>query len=213
MPALTDSVGSVVIVEDDASMRQALEDLLNSVGLQTFTYATVPEFLAAALPPGPCCIVLDVRLPGYSGLDLQQDLAKSRQNPPVIIMTGHGDIAMSVQAMKAGAVEFLVKPFRDQDLLDALHAAIERHRAQLDENVANERLLSRFATLTPREQEVMEQVVTGRLNKQIAADLGLSDITVKVHRGQAMRKMGARSLADLVRMADRLSDIRSSGSA
>ena len=194
----------VLLVEDDLSVREALEDLLASVGQDVRAFGSVPEFLAAPRPDGPCCLVLDVRLPGQSGLDLQAELAKAELSPPIIFITGHGDIAMSVRAMKAGAVEFLAKPFRDQDLLDAIQVAIGRDRIAREAHAALADLRARFASLSPRERQVMSQVVTGRLNKQIAADIGLSDFTVKVHRGQVMRKMKARSVADLVRMADRL---------
>lgn len=201
---MSDPAPTVLLVEDDISVREALEDLLGSVGLAVRSFGSVREYLEAEPPAGPSCLVLDVRLPGQSGLDLQGELAKSELSPPVIFITGHGDIAMSVRAMKAGAVEFLVKPFRDQDLLDAIQVALERDRAQRGEHAVATELRDRFTSLTPRERQVMALVATGLLNKQIAAEIGISEITVKVHRGQVMRKMQAKSVADLVRMADRL---------
>ncbi len=201
---MTDPAANVIVIDDDAGMREALDSLLRSVGLRTILYGSVPEFLAAKPLDGPCCLVLDVRLPGQSGLDLQDELAKATACPPIIFITGHGDIPMSVRAMKAGAVEFLVKPFRDQDLLDAIQTALDRDRLRRQDDAVAGELSALFGALTPREREVMALVASGRLNKQIAGDIGVSEITVKVHRGQVMRKMGARSLADLVRMADRL---------
>jgi FixJ family two-component response regulator len=194
----------VFVVEDDLSMRVAVQDLIASVGLDARAFATPQEFLEASRPDVPACLVLDVRLPGSSGLAFQQELARSGVLLPVIFITGHGDIPMSVRAIKAGAVEFLTKPFRDQDLLDAIHAAIERNRAQRREAAALEDLRGRFTALTPREREIMALVILGRLNKQIAAELGVSEVTVKVHRGQIMRKMRAKSLPELVRMGDLL---------
>jgi FixJ family two-component response regulator len=196
---------TVVVVDDDAAVREALQNLLHSVGLKVQVFGSVQEFLGGKRPDGPSCLVLDVRLPGQSGLDLQDELVKVNIHLPVIFITGHGDIPMSVRAMKAGAVEFLTKPFRDQELLDAIQTALERDRARREQEQTVAALRRDFESLTPREREVMAHVVSGRLNKQIAADLGLSEITVKVHRGNVMRKMHARSLADLVRMADRLS--------
>jgi FixJ family two-component response regulator len=196
---------TVVVVDDDAAVREALQNLLHSVGLKVQLFGSVQEFLGGKRPDGPSCLVLDVRLPGQSGLDLQDELVKANIHLPVIFITGHGDIPMSVRAMKAGAVEFLTKPFRDQELLDAIQTALERDRARREQEQTVAALRRDFESLTPREREVMAHVVSGRLNKQIAADLGLSEITVKVHRGNVMRKMHARSLADLVRMADRLS--------
>jgi FixJ family two-component response regulator len=178
--------------------------LLRSVGLGVKTLASVAEFLSAPLPDGPTCLVLDVRLPGQSGLDLQRDLSAANIQLPVIFITGHGDIPMSVQAMKGGALEFLTKPFRDQDLLDAIQIGLERDRVRRETDREFRALTDRFETLTSREREVMAHVVTGRLNKEIAGDLGISEITVKVHRAQAMRKMNADSLPELARMADRL---------
>jgi FixJ family two-component response regulator len=194
----------VFVVEDDPSMREALQDLIASVGLEARAFASPREFLEAGRPEVPACLVLDVRLPGSSGLAFQQELARSGRLLPVIFVTGHGDIPMSVRAIKAGAVEFLTKPFRDQDLLEAVHAAIERNRAQRQQAATLEDLRQRFAALTPREREVMALVILGRLNKQIAGELGVSEVTVKVHRGQIMRKMRARSLPELVRMGDLL---------
>jgi FixJ family two-component response regulator len=195
---------TVIVVDDDPGVREALGGLLRSVGLQVKVLASVPEFLQEGRPDGPTCLVLDVRLPGRSGLDFQRELAASDIQLPIIFITGYGDIPMSVQAMKGGAIEFLTKPFRDQDLLDAIQQGVARDRAWLENEKALAGLRARFETLSPREREVMTLVVTGRLNKQIAADIGISEITVKVHRGQVMRKMNAGSLPDLARMADRL---------
>jgi FixJ family two-component response regulator len=194
----------VFVIDDDPSMRLALEDLVSTVGLEVRAFAAPQEFLQSKLPDAPGCLVLDVRLPGMSGLTFQKELAKEGLALPVIFITGHGDIPMSVRAMKAGAVEFLCKPFHDQDLLDAVHAAIERDRIRRREAMRVAELRKRFATLTEREQQIMTLVVTGRANKQIAAELSVSEMTVKVHRGQVMRKMHAGSLPELVRMADRL---------
>jgi FixJ family two-component response regulator len=192
----------VFVVDDDPSMREAVQDLIASVGLEAHGFASPREFLEAARPDAPACLVLDVRLPGASGLNFQQELARSGVFIPVIFITGHGDIPMSVRAIKAGAVEFLTKPFRDQELLDAINAGIERNRAQRREAAVLDDLRHRFATLTPREREIMALVILGRLNKQIAGELGVSEVTVKVHRGQIMRKMRAKSLPELVRMGD-----------
>ena len=194
----------VYVVDDDESLRDALGSLFRSVGLTVEVFASAAELLRAPLPDVDSCLVLDVRLPGVSGLDFQAQLSRDDNNIPIIFMTGHGDIPMSVRAMKAGAIDFLAKPFRDQDMLDAVSAAIERDRArrQAERSVADVRAL--FASLTPREREVMSHVTAGLMNKQIAAAIGLSEITVKIHRGNVMRKMGARSLADLVRMAELL---------
>jgi FixJ family two-component response regulator len=194
----------VFVVDDDPSMRAALGDLARSVGLQVQLFASAQEFLESKRLDAPGCLVLDVRLPGMGGLTFQSELARAGVALPVIFITGHGDIAMSVRAMKAGAVEFLTKPFNHQDLLDAIYAAIERDRARRREAVLVAELRDRHAMLTERERQVMTLVVTGRTNKQIAAELNLSEMTVKVHRGQVMHKMHARSLPDLVRMADRL---------
>src|ERR1700736_29782 len=196
----------VFVIDDDSSMRLALEDLVSSVGLEVRAFAAPQEFLQSKPPDTPGCLVLDVRLPGMSGLSFQQELAKEGLALPVIFITGHGDIPMSVRAMKAGAVEFLSKPFHDQDMLDAIHAAIERDRKRRREAIGLAELRERFATLTERERQIMTLVVIGRANKQIAAELSLSEMTVKVHRGQVMRKMHARSLPELVRMADGLGE-------
>jgi FixJ family two-component response regulator len=194
----------VFVIDDDPSMRGALEDLVVSVGLQVRPFASPQDFLQSKLPDTPGCLVLDVRLPGMSGLTFQKELARLGVGLPVIFITGHGDIPMSVRAMKAGAVEFLTKPFHDQELLDAIHTAIERDRGRRREAVLVGELRERYATLTERERQIMTLVVVGRANKQVAAELNLSEMTVKVHRGQVMRKMYAGSLPELVRMADRL---------
>jgi FixJ family two-component response regulator len=199
------SEGAIVfVVDDDPSMRRSLESLLRSVGLDARLFSSAQEFMQAERPDAPGCLVLDVRLPGMSGLMFQQELAKAGVALPVIFVTGHGDVPMTVRAMKAGAAEFLTKPFDDQVLLDAIHAAIERDRARRRDAASLVALKARYDELTPRERQVMKLVVAGRVNKQIAAELGLSLVTVKVHRGQAMRKMRAKSVAELVRMADRL---------
>jgi FixJ family two-component response regulator len=195
---------TVIVVDDDPGIREALGGLFRSVGLQVKVLASLPEFLHEGRPDSPTCLVLDVRLQGRSGLDFQRELAASDIQVPIIFITGYGDIPMSVQAMKGGAIEFLTKPFRDQDLLDAIQQGLERDRAWLENERATAALRARFETLSPREREVMTLVVTGRLNKQIAGDIGISEITVKVHRSQVMRKMQASSLPDLARMADRL---------
>lgn len=192
----------VHIIDDDASLRRALDRVFRSVGMETRTYATAREFIDAKRPDIPGCIVLDVRLPGINGLDLQEQLTELGIHLPVVLITGHGDIPMTVRAMKAGAVDFLPKPFRDQDILDAVSIAIKRdcERRAADTNLAGTR--ERFATLSPREQQVMMLVTMGKMNKEVARALDLSEVTVKIHRGAAMRKMGAHSLAELVRMAD-----------
>lgn len=194
----------VFVVDDDLAMREALQDLLASVGMDVRVFASTQEFMQAQRPDAPGCLVLDVRLPGASGLSFQEELPRAGVDLPVIFITGHGDIPMTVRAMKAGAVEFLSKPFRDQELLDAIDAAIERHRAQRRERALVAALRQRYAALTQREREVMALVSAGRVNKQIAAELGISEATVKVHRGQIMRKMQTTSLAQLVRIADTL---------
>lgn len=195
---------TVIIVDDDPGVRESLYGLIRSVGFQARMMASVDEFRQLGRPAGPSCLVLDVRLPGQSGLDLQRELKRSHISIPIIFITGYGDIPMSVQAMKGGAIEFLTKPFRDQDLLDAIHLGVDRDRARLEEDKSTESLRARFQSLTAREREVMARVVAGRLNKQIAGELGISEITVKVHRGQVMRKLKAASLPDLARMADKI---------
>ena len=195
---------TVFIVDDDPQIRESLVSLLRSVGLKVMALASVPDFLKCPLPDGPTCLVLDVRLPGRSGLDLQRELSAANIRLPVIFITGHGDIPMSVQAMKGGAIEFLTKPFRDQDLLDAIQLGLARDRERRENDREIRALSERFETLTSREREVMSYVVMGRLNKEIAGDLGISEITVKVHRAQVVRKMSADSLPELARMADKL---------
>lgn len=194
----------VFVVDDDRAVREGTESLIASVGFRVETFRTAQEFLSHPRPDAPGCLVLDVRLPGLSGLDLQRELAAAGTPIPIIFITGHADVPMSVQAMKAGAVEFLVKPFRDQQLLDAIQQAIDRDRVERRRRMELAELRTRYESLTPREREVMALVVTGLLNKQAAAELGISEITVKVHRAQVMRKMQVESLADLVRMAERL---------
>jgi len=194
----------VFVIDDDESMREALHSLIRSVGLRVVTFGSADEFLQSERPDVPACLILDVRMPGLSGLDLQRDLSEGNIHIPIIFITGHGDIPMSVRAMKAGAVEFLTKPFRDQDLLDAIQQALDRDRRARSQQADSADLRSRFDSLTPRETEVFELVVKGLLNKQIALQLGTSEITIKLHRRQVMEKMAADSLADLVRMSERL---------
>jgi FixJ family two-component response regulator len=201
---VTDEQPVVFVIDDDPAIREALADLARSVGLAARLFGSPEEFLQSRRPDAPACLVLDVRLPGVSGLDFHRALADAGIEVPVVFVSGHGDIPMSVRAMKAGAVEFLTKPFRDQDLLDAIQAGIARDRARRLDAALSQQTRERFASLTEREREIMALVIAGRANKQIAADLGLSEVTVKVHRGQIMRKMQADSLPALVRMADRL---------
>ncbi|WP_414645090.1 response regulator transcription factor [Bradyrhizobium sp.] len=201
----------VFVVDDDASMRRALTNLFESVGLKVEAFGSAPQLLQAKPPQVPSCLVLDIRLPGASGLDLQSDLAKANIHTPIIFITGHADIPMTVRAMKGGAIDFLTKPVRDQDILDAVQAAIERDRKRRDLNKTVSDVRSRFESLSSRERDVLALVTSGLMNKQVAAELGLAEITVKIYRGHIMRKMGAKSLADLVRMSEALG-IRPSGS-
>ena len=198
------AVPTVFIIDDDRGMRQAIEDLLESVGLRAESFASGEEFLSRRHTSGPSCLVLDVRLPQMSGLDFQRRLAESGMQVPIIFITAHGDVPMSVRALKSGAVEFLTKPFRDQDLLDAIQQALQHARAAQEEQAEIHTLQERHHALTPREQQVMVLVVSGMLNKQIASEIGTSEATVKIHRGNVMHKMQAGSVVDLVRMADRL---------
>jgi FixJ family two-component response regulator len=204
MHAQAEREGVVYVIDDDPYVRSGLSNLLRSVGLQAEVFGSAVEFLRIERQATPCCVVVDVRLPGLSGLDFQSELAKRAFSPPVIFITGYGDIPMTVRALKAGAVEFLTKPFRDQDLLDAVNVALERdrERSRQDDQLAG--LRSRFQQLTAREREVAVLVATGQLNKQAAAAIGVSEVTVKLHRQNAMKKLGARSLPDLVRMVDAL---------
>src|SRR5215211_75560 len=201
---MPDATPTVLIIDDDVELRNSLERLLRSMGLGAQLFASISDFLASDPPDGPTCLVLDVRLPGQSGLDFQRELAAANKELPIIFITGHGDIPMSVQAMKGGAIEFLTKPFRDQDLLDAVQLGLSRDRDRRENDKALAALRERFGSLSPREREIMIQVAQGRLSKQIAGYIGIAEATVKVHRSRAMRKMNARSLPELGRMADKL---------
>jgi FixJ family two-component response regulator len=201
---MPDTNATVLVVDDDPDLRASVGRLLRSLDIDTRLFASIPDFLKSDPPDGPACLVLDVRLPGQSGLDLQRELAAANRELPIIFITGHGDIPMTVQAMKGGAIEFLTKPFRDQDLLDAINIGLSRDRASRDNKKALAALRERFASLSPRERDIVLQVVRGRLSKQIAGDLGIAEATVKVHRSRAMRKLKARSLPELGRMADKL---------
>jgi FixJ family two-component response regulator len=195
---------TVLVVDDDPNLRESVGRLLRSVGMNARLFASISDFLKSDLPDGPTCLVLDVRFPGQSGLELQRELAAADRGLPIVFVTGHGDIPMSVQAMKSGAIEFLTKPFRDQDLLDAIQLGLSRDRARRDNELALAAIKERFGTLSPREREIVIQVARGRLSKQIAGDIGIAEATVKVHRSRAMRKMNLRSLPELGRLADRL---------
>jgi FixJ family two-component response regulator len=201
---MTSEQATVYVVDDDPSVRASIDRLFRSIGHAVRTFETTQSFLGEAHGLGPGCLILDVRLPNVSGLEFQRELATQGVGIPIVFVTGHGDIPMSVAAMRAGAIEFLTKPFRDQDLIDAVHRGLERDRIQREEARSLEIIRQRFASLTPREQEVMAHVVAGLMNKQIAGELQLSEVTVKVHRAQVMRKMGVKTLPDLVRIADRV---------
>jgi FixJ family two-component response regulator len=207
MPGMDEANPSVLFIDDDPEFRDSVARLLRTVGLHARQFSSVPDFLKADPPDGPTCLVLDVRMPGRSGLELQRELAASNRQVPIIFITAHADVTMTVQAMKGGAIEFLTKPFRDQDLLDAIEAGLARDRARRESHRAVAALRERLGTLSSRESEIMLHVVAGRLNKQIANDIGIAESTVKVHRTNLMRKMKARSVPELTRMADRL-DIR-----
>ena len=201
---MPDANSTVLVIDDDPDLRASVGRLLRSLGLDAQLFASISDFLKSDPPDGPTCLVLDVRLPGRSGLDLQRELAAANRELPIIFITGHGDIPMSVQAMKGGAIEFLTKPFRDQDLLDAIRLGLSRDRAWRENEKALAALRERFESLSPREREIMIQVAHGRLSKQIAGDIGIAEATVKVHRSRLMHKMKARSLPELSRMADKL---------
>jgi len=202
--AVGDSEGSVVVIDDDTEFRESLERLLRSAGLQARGFASIAEFARSEPPDRPTCLVLDVRMPGRSGLEFQRDLVAAGEALPIVFITGHGDIPMTVQAMKAGAIEFLTKPFRDQDLLDAVNVGLARDRARREREQSLSALRARFEELTPRERAILVEVVQGRLNKQIAGDMGITETTVKVHRSNMMRKIEAASLPELCRMAEEL---------
>ena len=201
---MADTSGTVLVVDDDPALRESVGRLLRSLALETQLFASISDFLESDPPDGPACLVLDVRMPGKSGLDLQRELAAANRELPIVFITGHGDIPMSVQAMKGGAIEFLTKPFRDQDLLDAIQLGLSRDRVRWENEKVLATLKERFASLSPRERDIMIQVARGRLSKQIAGDIGIAEGTVKVHRSRAMQKMKARSLPELGRMADKL---------
>ena len=201
---MPDANATVFVVDDDADLRASVGRLLRSVSINSQLFASIPDFLKSDPPDGPACLVLDVRLPGQSGLDFQRGLSATKRELPIIFITGHGDIPMTVQAMKGGAIEFLTKPFRDQELLDAIHLGLSRDRASQDNKKALATLKERFASLSPRERDIMLQVMRGRLSKQIAGDMGIAEATVKVHRSRAMRKMNARSLPEFGQMAAKL---------
>jgi FixJ family two-component response regulator len=201
---MSDANSTVLVIDDDPGLRASVGRLLRSLGIHVQLFASISEFLKSDPPQCPTCLVLDVRLPGQSGLDLQRELAEADNEIPIIFVTGHGDIPMTVQAMKGGAIEFLTKPFRDQDLLDAIQLGLARDRARRENERALTALRERFGRLSPREREIVIEVARGRLSKQIAGDMGIAEATVKVHRSRAMRKMSARSLPELGRMADRL---------
>jgi FixJ family two-component response regulator len=201
---MPDSKSTVLVIDDDLDLRASVGRLLRSVGIEAELFATISDFLKSAPRDGPTCLVLDVRLPGQSGLDLQRELASANKDLPIVFITGHGDIPMSVQAMKGGAIEFLTKPFRDQELLDAIQLGLARDRARRENEEALAALRGRFESLSSREREIMIEVMRGRLSKQIAGDIGIAEATVKVHRSRAMRKMNVRSLPELGRMADKL---------
>jgi len=201
---MADAKSTVLVVDDDSTLRESVGRLLRSLGLEAQLFASIADFLNSDPPDGPACLVLDVRLPGKSGLDLQRELAAANRELPIIFVTGHGDIPMTVQAMKGGAIEFLTKPFRDQELLDAIQLGLSRDRDRRENEKAVATLKERFASLSPRERDIMIQVARGRLSKQIAGDIGIAEATVKVHRSRAMRKMKVRSLPELGRMVDKL---------
>jgi len=201
---MPDATSTVLVVDDDPDLRESVGRLLRSVGMNARLFGSISDFLESDLPDGPACLVLDIRFPGQSGLDLQRELAATGRSLPIVFITGHGDIPMSVQAMKSGAIEFLTKPFRDQDLLDAIQLGLSRDRSRRENDVALATLRDRFEKLSPREREIVIQVAHGRLSKQIAADIGIAEATVKVHRSRAMRKMKVHSLPELGRLLDRL---------